>query len=129
MATNNPLSTVQRMFAAFRAGDLDGVLETVHTESRWTYLGANPKRTKAELVGHDSVRCFFEGILRRLDIAAFETHDFVVQGETVVVFGAESGALRSTRAAFRNEWVQKHVVQENLITQMTEYNIQVDPLS
>jgi ketosteroid isomerase-like protein len=56
MAINDPLCTVQRMFAAFRAGDLDRILETVHSDSHWTYVGANPKPTKAELVGHASVR-------------------------------------------------------------------------
>jgi ketosteroid isomerase-like protein len=127
MATNDPVGTVQRMFAAFQAGDLDRLLETVHTDSRWTYVGANPKPTKAELVGHASVRRFFEGIIRRLEITAFDTTEFVVQDDTVVVFGSESGTLRSTGAAFRNEWVQKYVVSDNHITQMAEYNVQVDP--
>jgi ketosteroid isomerase-like protein len=127
MATNDPLGTVQRMFAAFRAGDLDGILETVHSDSRWIYVGANPKPTRAELVGHANVRRFFEAIIRRLELKAFETIEFVVQGDTVVVFGSESGALRNTGAAFRNEWVQKYVVRDNHITQMAEYNIQVDP--
>ena len=40
--TNNPTATVQRMFAAFGAGDLDTLIETVHPDSRWTYIGANP---------------------------------------------------------------------------------------
>ena len=109
MATNDPLGTVQRMFAAFRAGDLDGILETVHSDSRWIYVGANPKPTKTELVGHANVRRFFEAIIRRLELKAFETIEFVVQGDTVVVFGSESGALRKTGAAFRNEWVQKYM--------------------
>lgn len=127
MATDDPLNTVQRMFAAFRAGDLDRILETVHADSRWTYVGANPKPTKAELVGHARVRRFFEGILRRLEVTAFDTTEFVVQDDTIVVFGSESGFIRSSGAAFRNEWVQKYVVRDNLITQMVEYNIQVDP--
>ena len=127
MATNDPLGTVRRMFAAFRAGDLDRILETVHFDSRWTYVGANPKPKKAELLGHASVRRFFEGILTRLEITAFDTTEFVVQNDTVVVFGSESGTLRSTGAAFRNEWVQKYVVRDNHITQMAEYNIQIDP--
>ena len=33
-------------------------LEAVHSDSRWTYVGANPKPTKAELVGHARVRRF-----------------------------------------------------------------------
>jgi ketosteroid isomerase-like protein len=117
------------MFAAFRVGDLDGVVETVHPDSRWTYVGANPKPTKAELIGQASVKRFFEGIVRRLAITAFDTAEFVVQGETVVVFGSESGTVRSTDVSFRNEWVQKYVVRDNLITRMAEYNIEVEPRS
>ena len=68
MATNDPVGTVQRMFAAFRMGDLDTVLDTVDTDTQWTYVGANPKLSKAELVGKAGVRRFFEGILKRLEV-------------------------------------------------------------
>jgi ketosteroid isomerase-like protein len=128
MTTNEPLSTVHRMFAAFRAGDVDGILETVHSDSRWTYIGANPKPTKREFVGHANVRRFFEGILKRLDMTAFDAIEFVVQDNTVVVFGGESGTIRSTGAAFRNEWVQKYVVEENRTAEMAEYNMRGAPI-
>ena len=101
MATNDPLGTVQRMFAAFRAGDLDGILETVHSDSRWIYVGANPKPTRAELVGHANVRRFFEAIIRRLQHHGVRDHRIRGTGDTVAVFGSESGTLRSTGAAFR----------------------------
>lgn len=127
MAANDPIGTVQRMFGAFRAGNVDQILEAIHPDSRWTYVGANPKPTKAELVGRADVRRFFEGILRRLEINVFDTREFVVQGDTVIVFGSESGTLRSTGVAFSNEWVQKYVVHDNHIVQMAEYNIQLDP--
>ena len=127
MATNDPAGTVQRMFAAFRAGNLDGILDTVHRDTRWTYVGANPKPTKADLVGEAAVKRFFEGIWRRLEIAAFEPGEFVVEGDSVVVFGEESGTVRSTGSPFRNEWCQKYVVKGNQITRMVEYNIQMEP--
>jgi ketosteroid isomerase-like protein len=127
MTPNDPLSTVQRMFAAFRAGDVDGIIATVHDDSRWTYIGANPKPTKLEFSGHASVRRFFEGIIRRLDITTFDTSEFVVQGAIVVVVGGESGIVRRSGTAFRNEWVQKYVVEDNRIVAMAEYNIQIDP--
>jgi ketosteroid isomerase-like protein len=53
--TNNPTATVQRMLAAFGAGDLDALLETVHPDSRWTYYGANPRLAAAEFTGHAAV--------------------------------------------------------------------------
>lgn len=100
MTTNDPMGTVQRMYAAFRAGDLDGVLDTVHPETRWTYVGANPKPTKGDLVGQAGVRRFFEGIVSRLEIATFEANEFVVEGDTVVVFGWESGTVEPQASRF-----------------------------
>lgn len=127
--TNSPTATVQRMFAAFGAGDLDGLLDTVHPASRWTYYGANPRLGKAEFNGQPEVRRFFERILERLEMTSFNTDEFVVQGDTVVVFGSEAGTVRATRQAFRNVWTQKYVVKNDQIVEMAEYNIQVEPQS
>jgi uncharacterized protein len=124
---NDPTATVKRMFAAFGARDLDALLETVHPESRWTYVGANPELSRAEFTGHAKVRRFFERLLVRLEITAFNTDQFVVEGETVVIFGSESGTVKATREPFRNEWSQKYVVKDGLIVEMAEYNIQVGP--
>lgn len=100
--TNDPTATVQRMFAAFGAGDLDALLETVHPDSRWTYFGANPRLTRAEFTGRAAVRKFFERILARLEMTAFNTDEFIVQGDTVVIFGSESGKVRATGQPFRS---------------------------
>jgi ketosteroid isomerase-like protein len=127
MYDNNPNATVQRMFTAFRASDLDGLLETVHPDSTWTYYGANPHLSQAHFQGHAAVRRFFEGIFRRLDMTAFNIGEPVVQGNTVVFFGNEAGTVRATGRTFKNEWTQKYVVQDNQIVEMVEYNIQVEP--
>jgi len=124
---DDPTTTVRRMFAAFRAGDLDRLLETVHAESRWTYYGANPRPTRAQFSGRDTVQKFFSRILERLDMTDFNTDEFIVQGDTVVIFGSESGTVRATGEGFRNEWSQKYVVRDGLIIEMAEYNIQVEP--
>jgi ketosteroid isomerase-like protein len=126
---NTPAETVKRMFAAFGARDLDALLETVHPDSRWTYFGANPQLSRADLAGRPQVRRFFERILERLEIAAFNTDEFVVEGDTVVIFGSESGTVKATQQPFRNEWSQKYVVRNGLIVEMAEYNIQVEPRS
>lgn len=64
MSENNPLATVKKMFQAFSDGDLDALIQTVHPESRWVYVGANPKLSKKVYAGHAEVRRFFEGILK-----------------------------------------------------------------
>ena len=127
--TNDPLSTVKRMFEAFGNGDLNGLIETVHPDSRWTYVGANPRPAKGVYVGKDGVRKFFGNILRNLEMTAFHPREFVTEYDTVVVFGFESGTVRATGKPFRNEWAQKYVVRDGLITEMEEYNIQVNKSS
>ncbi len=126
MTNNDPLATVQRMFEAFGYGDLDGLLETVHPDSRWTYVGANPRPAKGVYVGKDGAKKFFGRILRNLDMKEFQPGEFVTENDTVVVFGFESGTVKATGDPFRNEWAQKYVVRDGLITEMEEYNIQVD---
>ncbi len=126
---NTPTATVQRMFAAFGAGNLDALIDTVHPDSRWTYYGANPRLSKAEFNGRGEVRKFFERILDRLNMTAFNTDQFVAEGDTVVIFGNESGTVKATGQPFRNEWSQKYVVRGGLIVEMSEYNIQVEPRS
>ena len=124
MPANDPTTTVRR-FEAFAQHDIDGLLETVHPESRWTYVGANPRPAKGTYVGRDGVRKFFGNILRNLDIAEFHLGEFVTQDDTVVIFGFESGTVKASGSPFRNEWAQKYVVHDGLITEMEEYNIQV----
>lgn len=124
--TNNPLATVQEMFRAFAAGDVDALLETIHQNSRWLYIGANPRLSKKEYVGKAQVRQFFERIAERLEMTAFNTDEFVVDEDTVVAFGSETGMMKGTGQPFHNEWVQKYVVKDNLITRMVEYNIRVE---
>lgn len=125
----SPEAVVKRMFAAFGARDLDSLVETVHPASRWTYYGANPEPGRGEFSGREKVRRFFERILERLDMTEFNTDEFVVDGETVVIFGSEAGTVKATGQPFRNMWSQKDVVKDGLIVEMAEYNIQVEPRS
>lgn len=125
--TQTPTAVVRRMFAAFGAGDLDALLETVHPDSRWRYYGANPRLSAAEFRGHAAVRKFFAGILERLEMTEFNTDEFVAEGDTVVIFGSEAGTVRATGQPFRNVWSQKYVVRDGLIVEMAEYNVQVEP--
>ena len=127
MGTDNPVAVVQRMLKAFEDRDLDRLVETVHPDSRWTYVGANPRPAKGVYVGPDGVRKFFSNILRNLTITIFHPNEFITDGDTVVLIGFELGTVNATGNSFRNEWAQKYVVHDGLITEMEEYNVQVDP--
>jgi ketosteroid isomerase-like protein len=92
---------VQRMLGAFEDRDLDRLVETVHPDSRWTYVGANPRPAKGVYVGRHGVRKFFQNILRNLTITTFHTKEFITDGDIVVIIGFESG--RSMRPRNHSE--------------------------
>ena len=101
MTTNGALATVQRMFEAFQNGDLDALVETVHPDSHWTYIGANPRPAKGTYVGRAGVRKFFGNVLDNLTMTTFRPREFVTENDTVVVFGFESGTVKATGDPFR----------------------------
>jgi ketosteroid isomerase-like protein len=117
------------MLEAFGNGELDGSLQTVHPDSRWTYVGANPRPAKGVYVGRDGVTNSFERILRNLTMTTLHRREFVTENDAGVVIGYEAGTVKATGKAFRNGWVRKYVVCDGLITEMEEYNIQVDTTS
>jgi ketosteroid isomerase-like protein len=42
MNPDDPVAVVQRLLDAFEDRDLDRLVETVHPDSRWRFVGANP---------------------------------------------------------------------------------------
>jgi uncharacterized protein len=96
MTTNNPLPTVRRMFEAFAKGDLDRLLDTVHPDSRWTDVGANPRPVKRVYVGREDIRKFFDRILQNLTMTTFHPREFVTENDTVVVISFEAGTVKAT---------------------------------
>jgi ketosteroid isomerase-like protein len=126
MSPDNPVAVVQRMLRAFEDRDLDRLVETVHPDSRWTYVGANLRPAKGVDAGRHGVRKFFQTILRNLTITTFHTKEFITDGNIVVIIGFESGTVNASEKIIPKRMGTKYVVQNGLITEMEEYNVQVD---
>ena len=97
-----------RPFIPIRAGPMLG---QIHGQQ-------NASRSAEKMLGNSSAKSF-----QNLTITTFHPREFVTENDTVVVIGFESGIVTATGHPFRNECVQKYVVQEDLITEMEEYNI------
>lgn len=96
MSPDNPVAVVQRMLGAFEDRDLDRLVETVHPDSRWTYVGANPRPAKGVYVGRHGVRKFFQNILRSLTITTFHTKEFITDGDMRPRNHSETNGPKST---------------------------------
>jgi ketosteroid isomerase-like protein len=79
MNTNNPLPTVQCTFEAFAKGDLDRLLETVHPDSPWTYVGGESTDIKTCLRQPERCEEILRKIIQNLIITTFHPREFVTE--------------------------------------------------
>jgi hypothetical protein len=114
------------MYKAFEEGNIAAVLHTLSEDTKWVYTGANPTPVRQAFEGRKGVESFFAHLFNTMTILSFLPKEFYVQDDTVIVMGEESGTVKATGEHFRNVWVQKYVVKQNLITGMEEYNIRVN---
>lgn len=83
----DPVTTVQRTYAAFGERDMPGLLSLIDEEVEWSFDVDAPG---AELVpmfrrhrGHDGVRAYLAAV-SELEMLAFEPREFLTDGRTVV---------------------------------------------
>ena len=83
-----PVTTVQRIYAAFGEGDMPGLLAQIHEDVHWSFEVSAPG---GELVpmfrshrGHVGVQAYLAGVAQ-LEMLAFEPRQFIVDGRTVLV--------------------------------------------
>ncbi|MCG2419187.1 nuclear transport factor 2 family protein [Aequorivita sp. F47161] len=113
-------AVVEKMFAAFSSGDVEKLVTTVSEDTVWIYHGTQiiPAGTFEKKEG---VRTFFTNILERTEIINFEPHQYVVEGNTVVVLGSEHQKVKRSGRELKQKWVQIYTVENNLITKMEEF--------
>jgi len=111
---------VDKMLAAFSAGDVETILETVSEDTRWIYHGTLVI-PKGEYNGKEGVRKFFTSILNGTEILKFEAEQFIIQDKVVVILGNEHQRVKRSGKELKQKWVQIYTVENNLITRMEEF--------
>lgn len=113
-------AVVEKMFLAFSNGDVESLVETVSDDTLWIYHGTQiiPKGAFEKKEG---VRAFFNNILEKTEIISFETQQFIVDGNMVVVLGHEHQKVKRSGRELKQKWVQIYTVENELITRMEEF--------
>lgn len=111
---------VEKMFAAFAKGDVEGFTETVSDNTVWIYHGTQviPKGT---FRGKDGVQKFVNNILDNTEVISFEPLEYIIENHKVVVLGREHQKVKSTSKELKQKWVQVYTVENELITKMEEF--------
>jgi ketosteroid isomerase-like protein len=104
---SQPTDLIRALYGAFLRGDIAAVLAGLHPEVSWTEAAGFPYG--GTYVGPQAV---MERVFTRLgaEWKGFSAvpHQFVTEGDTVVVLGEYTGTFRATgknfRAAFAHVW-------------------------
>lgn len=116
----SPKIVIDKMLAAFSAGDVEAIVETVSEDTLWIYHGTHVI-PKGEYKGKEGVRKFFTSILNGTEVLKFEAEQFIIQDNVVVILGNEHQRVRRSGKELKQKWVQIYTVENNLITRMEEF--------
>ena len=108
MNNHEHLNTVKRLYAAFGAGDLPGLLAVIDA---WSGEGH----------GHEHVERFFQKLGTTAALKTFEPRSFVSEGDEVVVMGYEEGTARATGRDWKTHFTHQFTVKDGKVTSHREY--------
>ena len=99
------VARVQGIYAAFGAGDVEGVLAALAPDVVWRNAGPADLDYFGTRTGRERVREVFDILGREFDIARFEPVEFFAAGTRVAVLLELEATIRSTGRSFTEDLV------------------------
>ena len=116
------IELVQRGYAAFGNGDIDGLLATMHQDIEWQTPGAADLPTAGSRRGHAQVREFFKVISELIAFESFEPQTFVADGERVVVLGVDNFKVKGgSGKTIHESWCHVFTIRDGSVVAFREY--------
>ena len=88
-AQQTPRQVVDALFAAMQRGDRDEIVALLSESVEWWVAGPPEIPYAGTFRGHDEVAQFFATFNGSIDYESWDAHEFIAEGNTVVVVGEE----------------------------------------
>jgi ketosteroid isomerase-like protein len=95
---------VQAMYAAFKRGDIPGVLDRLAEDIEWRIAGPSELPYAGLHRGRDEVAKFFETFAQASEFEVFEPQEYFSRDDKVVVLGHERQRVKATGRVVETEW-------------------------
>jgi ketosteroid isomerase-like protein len=118
MRTQENVQIVKDFFAAIGSGDKKGLLALVAKDFVWIIPGED-----WPLAGTYRGHAGLEDLLQKSEMleTSTEPHEFVAQGDRVLVIGFAKGKILATNKTFEDDWVFAITVQDGKLKNIREY--------
>ena len=119
-------SIVNKMFAAFAARDLEGVISTFSDDAILIHHGTQIMPS-AKFKGKEGAQMFFDYNFNAMRVEYFNTNEFYESGDKLFVLGNEHFVFNQDGSEVKNNWIQIYTVKDGLITKMEEFASSAQP--
>lgn len=103
------IAATQKLFEAFGAGDIPGILDYVNDDIVIEFYGPEAIIPYAGTYrGREEARRFFETVLSSVDIHVFEPEEFLADTDKVIVTGHLHLTAKATGGTIKSDFV--HVI-------------------
>lgn len=121
MNETNNTEIVKQGYKKFGSGDIEGLLNLFSDDIQWTTPTVEGASYTGTRNGRDSVAEFFGRLNESEEFSNFEPHEFIAQGDRVVVLGSSAGTVKPTGRNFETDWVHIFTVKDGKVTSFKEF--------
>jgi len=112
---------VSDVYKCFSEGDIEGFLALCADEIEWVVNGPPTLEKSKAFKGIGGVKQFLGILEGSWEFSSFVPHQYIAEGDTVVVLGEETGINKKSGTPFENRWTHVFDVRDGKITHFREF--------
>ncbi len=114
--SNDNVQIVQKIYEKFGSGDTQGIIDLLSQNVKWDHSGPEVIPFARLYEGRTKVGDFFKVLGETMEPLGFETREFFVNGDRVVVLGFQKWKVKATGKEWEADWAHVFTVQDGLVT-------------
>ena len=120
MSIEENVQVVKNFFAALSGSDRQGLLALTAEDIEWIIPGEGWPLAGTHR-GHAGLADLLQTASETVETSVMEHHEYVAQGDRVLVVGFASGKIKATGRAWKDDWVFAITVRSGKVTNIREY--------
>lgn len=120
MSIEENVQVVKNFFAALGGSDRQGLLALTADDIEWIIPGEGWPLAGSHR-GHAGLANLLQTASETMETSVMEFHEYVAQGDRVLVVGFASGKIKATGRAWKDDWVFAITVRGGKVANIQEY--------
>lgn len=120
--SQDAVAVVQQGYDAFKRGDINGLLDLMADNVVWEtpVVEFEGRSFGGRTTGKAGVAAFFQSLGEREEVLAFETREFIAQGNKVVMVGHYRARVRATGRTAESPMVHIFTIENGKVSSFFE---------